>query len=725
MPRNTSVFVGNDIPGAPVNVKLIDNDGTPRITWEAPTKGANGEYINSSLLTYDVLRNDNSFVARGISGTSYDDTSVNTAEGNQKFGQYAVRASSSAGTGAYQTSNAIIIGEAYSLPFAESFPSGTLTYKFWGSEGNDARWSITNTKSSDEDQGCAVFTPSAIDGNSKIYTGKIDLRNVSNITLGYDCYATPGTDTKFVVELRHSDQTFETIDSFDMSTLTGNADWQRRFVNVPLDNAGDYGNIFFSAISGDGSTKVYLDNISVSQTIDYDLYAGISAKKDARTGSSAKVNAIIKNVGGKDFNTNYDISLIVDDKTIDTHTENGLALNQTKTFEFAYPVSVFDEGEHQARIIVTAAADQNSLNNTSNTITIKAKGSNLPTVENLAVRKDDTDTRITWTAPSLEGLITEHDDVESYEPFAIDNIGDWTMADVDGSYTFGIAGGGSYLAFPHAIEAKSWIVFNAPESGATLYDNGGRQTGWVPRSGSQMFVSFQDGDGATDDWMISPELAGHKQILSFYVKSINPEKYGCETFEVMYSTTDNELESFNQITNITGEAPANWTEINAELPEGTKYFAIRGTSSAHFALLLDDITYSTLDKSELDFKGYNVYVDRQLLNATPVEAPEYIIPDTEEANSVDVTAVYAEGESLPMNIMLTDGIDPLLHGSVKVSSSNGAINIENLNGSAYSVYDMSGQLISKGRDRSNVCISLSKGVYVVNAGNRKQKVTIL
>ena len=56
--------------------------------------------------------------------------------------------------------------------------------------------------------------------------------------------------------------------------------------------------------------------------------------------------------------------------------------------------------------------------------------------------------------------------------FAITDIGDWTTVDMDGNNTYGIGNGaGSYFDYPNALAPKSFMVFNAKESGVAVYDS--------------------------------------------------------------------------------------------------------------------------------------------------------------------------------------------------------------------------------------------------------------
>lgn len=71
-----TAFVGVDVPGAVTNLKYTYDyeSHTSTITWDAPTVGANGGYINPDALTYNVRRfRQTDPLVTGMNGYSYED----------------------------------------------------------------------------------------------------------------------------------------------------------------------------------------------------------------------------------------------------------------------------------------------------------------------------------------------------------------------------------------------------------------------------------------------------------------------------------------------------------------------------------------------------------------------------------------------------------------------------------------------------------------------------
>ena len=239
------------------------------------------------------------------------------------------------------------------------------------------------------------------------------------------------------------------------------------------------------------------------------------------------------------------------------------------------------------------------------------------------------------------------------------------------------------------------MPFNAydrslPEEVASAYE---------PHSGSQMLLStcVSDGDPIpdTDHWLISPELMGNEQEISFFARVITAD-YGYETFEMLYSMTDADPSSFISLSNEWLDA-TDWLEFSYTIPEGAKYFAIRHTSRDIFGLMLDDITF---ERGAQAPAGYNVYMDGQLIGYT-TEA-SYAMSATglgDGKHTLAVTAVYAGNmESLPVTAVLdaTSGISEIA-----------------IEGQPVDVYTLDGRLVR----RQATSLDGLKGLYVI--GNKK------
>lgn len=138
------------------------------------------------------------------------------------------------------------------------------------------------------------------------------------------------------------------------------------------------------------------------------------------------------------------------------------------------------------------------------------------------------------------------DSFETYDDFAIANVGSWTLTDVDLKNTYGFQG----ITFLNSGVPKSFQVFNATTTAPPLTPSA--NSDWTAKTGNKSMVCFAASTPApsvNNDWLISPQitLGESGNQLSFYAKSCDAT-YGAEKFKVGVSTT--------------GTAPANFTVIS-------------------------------------------------------------------------------------------------------------------------------------------------------------------
>ena len=201
---------------------------------------------------------------------------------------------------------------------------------------------------------------------------------------------------------------------------------------------------------------------------------------------------------------------------------------------------------------------------------------------------------------------------------------------------------------------------------------------------------------------------------------------------MLYSVSDKTIGSFKKIgetidvSNVKG-----WDEYKVELPQGAKYFAIRCVSNNKFALLIDDISYIAkgAEKENLTFVGYNVYRDRQKLNAKPIDQRYYIDDDVRQSDSYayQVTAAYEEGESKPSNtatITYLSAINDASTAAVVVSGGKGCVEISGAEGRMVKMFTVDGRLVRTFAGEAHITVEAEPGVYVVMVDGSAFKVSV-
>jgi len=179
-------------------------------------------------------------------------------------------------------------------------------------------------------------------------------------------------------------------------------------------------------------------------------------------------------------------------------------------------------------------------------------------------------------------------DFEACTNFAVDQFSPCITHDGDGSQTYGIQN----VEFENAGYIGAFIAFNASATNPSLA--GGN---WNAHGGSKYGACFAATTPPNNDWFITPKINLESNYsFSFWAKSIT-EEHGKERFNVLISTTNNNISSFTKISTGTyTEAPATWTkytyDLNAYNGQGV-YLAIQCVSNDAFVFMIDDIEILT------------------------------------------------------------------------------------------------------------------------------------
>ena len=295
----------------------------------------------------------------------------------------------------------------------------------------------------------------------------------------------------------------------------------------------------------------------------------------------------------------------------------------------------------------------------------------------------------------------------------------WTFVDVDGQPVGGIDNtSGGTLNIPNIIGGltpASFFVFDSslPQFGSVL----------AAYSGDKYLAAmYRADDGETDDWAISPLLTGDAQRISFVAKSLSSAAEEAEHIQVLYSTTGTQIADFKAISDFRS-VPSSWTKMTYNLPAGTKYFAIRSSSTGSFMLMIDDITYTpAVDLEEYKVIGYPVYREAVRHNSDIVTEKAYHDAEGEDDHTYVVTAVYEnKGESGASSAARLSGLESVMM-KFNVSVKDGSILISGVSDEEVSVTALNGMNIHTGHGDAK--ITVTNGVYLVKVGKAVIKVLV-
>lgn len=763
-----SAYVGVDEPLPPANVHAACIGDDVVVTWE-PSEGKNGGYTGGTAVSYTVVRYDGEdhTVASGITATKVTEKGLAAADEQSNI-SYSVVAATEAGVSEAAPGNSLFVGRAYSLPLKESFAYCGLRFKPWVMERINAgvfptQWQLTAMgvtpacPPTDGDDGMLAFVTRLGDYNlfqgnvTRMAAPVVDLTTMDSPFVSFKLFHYDST----VISQEYNQETdeYETItytfdDKIHLQISVDNAPYEDIPGTEILLNANNNGWTSYSfpldgyrtakrasvAIVGtaDGGGNIFIDQFMIAGKVDNDIeLVTLSGPESVAAGTKAGFVAEIMN-NGTASTKNYTVDLFVDGKKVDSQTGQGAAIfanGGTKTVRLGYTPGHLDSGRtHEVKAVVNFAADQCKANDSSDAMKLEIPAVELPRVTDLNGNVSDGTVTIEWDEPVVSGFrpgVT--DDMESYAPFVISNIGEYTLVDNDKSTTYGIS---NIQSYDNACAAMAWQVFHPAQAPIDIEDSFNRR--WRAHSGNQYLISFAaDQVSANDDWLISPELSGDAQTISFWIKSVTMAY--TESFRVLYSTDTKSTSDFIKVAEAASYTPpSTWRRFSVKLPEGAKYFAIHCISKQAFGLMVDDVRFvpATSAVADLDFMGYDVYRDGTKVNDEPIGETSF----TDNApgrgtHTYTVCALFDKGVASPSEPFTADttpsGIDAVDDSAAPawICAGAGCIRVKGDVGTV-SVYTADGRVAGTYFCTTELGIPALPGLYIVNSGAGTAKIVV-
>ena len=255
-------------------------------------------------------------------------------------------------------------------------------------------------------------------------------------------------------------------------------------------------------------------------------------------------------------------------------------------------------------------------------------------MENDEDRSNDTLRMSLTTVPAMDPYLM---DFEYTPDFAISDFQEqWTSVDLDGYPALGW----SNVSFPHTHEAFGFICFNPAQTTPAI--DVSINSEFAPMQGRRYGASLRSNAETTHDLLISPKLqlpqAGSK--ISFLIKSLTKD-YGYDQYRVLVSTTTNDFESFDPVTDFREAPDWEWKQEVVDLSayNGQQvYIAIERLiedGGYGYMLMIDDI--------RVDKTGTGTESDVSILDASLYPNP------AQEKVTIFCDAGIQEVEIMDMN----------------------------------------------------------------------------
>lgn len=708
MVKTQRMYIGLDVPADPQHVRLLDHQSCLHVTWDAISgRGVNGGFVDPATTNVEVNTIEYDTWGRTmpgqqmglVTGATSLDIAMNTDEGQQDLQQYIIRSFNDAGSQGYVYTEGIITGQAYTLPYSESFAKGGASTFVWVEKG--VIGPSTNL-SDDNDGGCVYWTSMNRDADACLSLGKLSLAGATKPILTFAYYAHQAADPmQLKIQAYKPDGTLVDLQTFDLAEATA-AGWMKGSVDLTSLKGERYVVLKFRpvctvAASGEQG-QIGIDNINIRDAKANDLAVEVTDyTRQATKGQTVGVDVKVTNYGQQPA-ANYTVNIYADGELADSRqADKALAPFTSQTYNFRLKTTSLHEADvMEVKAEVVSVVDEQADNDVA-TVPVTLETTIMPAPASISVSDgEQTGVDVSWTEPVAIPMSTT-EDFERYDPWAR-TFGNWTLVDADKGFSCPFFSDQSnttpldYTQYAMAIFNPEAIFEGCTEANPFLAAHSGRQYACAIYQIDQKsnFIN-------ADNWLISPQLSGEAQTISFFVHNVvTTDGAYVEQFEVLASQTDSALGSFTKIGESNTLASGEWEEMAFSLPEGTRYFAIHHITDADntFMFSIDDVTFRILSEAPV---AYNVYRDGQLA-ATAKAGARLLWNDAERLadglHVYAVTAVYADGsESAPVQASIeTSGIRTTDNGQLAADDA---------------VYDLQGRRIANAQ--------MKKGVYIMGS----------
>lgn len=739
--EHKNIWCGPDTPLAPQNVRLVPSDDfkSAVLSWDAVGEvGEHGGYVDPAAVTYYIFDAFGSYYDPAVATTNETTFTIDYPDlKGQDFVAYQVTAGYGDNYSLETSSNIVTIGEPAKMPFTESFSNSTFE-NIWlidpeTSSGNQMYGTVDDEYfpslidpedpdspqplvSQDGDNGFFYWLPYEKDAMYGQVSVNVDLSAATNPVLEF-WYQ--GQGSMIDVLAAKNGGPFNLVTAIDMQANPTTEGWT--MAQVPLNDYKGAKAVQFELRlraahnDADHTWSVPIDNIRVRELVDKDLHMmALTAPANVKVGEKLTMKARVENIGEKAENAS--VEWTVNGKAVGTSALPAIEANGFADISFEYDVPLNSDDILAIKAEALMEGDGCETNNGAEAL-VKVKMNNYPTVTDLAGSATGTGTEVllTWTAPALDNLtgskmVNEDFESEEYTPMSITGAGGWTVYDGDKLKTYNIF---RELYNPYQTQPIGFQLFNRTVAQVP-------EQYWIdaaPHSGETFMMAPSCQSGDNDNWLISPELSGNGQTVSFWAKSFTTA--WPESFEVLYSTTGNSVGDFTQAVEVEnypadGVVPEVWTEFKAALPAGARHFAIHHKTYDTLALLVDDVTYEGAPDvpGDIALTGYHIFRDGVQITGEPVTETTYT-DNPVEAGAADgeytytyvIVPVYNYGPAPKSNEVTVAVV------STAIDEVNAGVKT-----SAAVYYNLQGVRVPAGK--------LVPGVYVRVADGRSDKVVV-
>lgn len=740
----TTVYTGLDLAGNVRNLKATadaDNLGAT-LTWKGPDTGANGGWNNPTEgNTYTLYQYTSAgWKDAGVIGTDVYTchVAVPTASALNLY-NYAVKVTNAVGEAPGAESTAVMLGTPYQMPQTESFADDTVDLAPVVNLTSESKLEIGlpsvltgNISLNSPDKAHALVAYKKNQAcNFNFALPEFSTVNLTNPSVILDIYG--GGCEKFAVKASAYG-----IEPVEVASYVIKDFSKKGRTEITVNLPEQFRDKPWVQISISGYCKkaartqaFVLFGYSYKNLVDHDLAVeSIQASPVVQIGDELSATAMIVNEGTKPCTfsggtwtvKDSEGSVVASVNAAPSSTEMQPGDSHTADIVFVPGADTPSE-----LVLSFALAEDDDLNaNNSRTFDVKIVQGMASVVTDLHASEISFDKVVLeWTAPKRGTTVESFEDCTPFEVSAT-TIGAFKNVDVDGKPVY-IFQNGSVI--PGAQQPAGFTVWDSKQLDEMLGVSGA----FPAPDGNRFIVAFGPSDESeADDWLISPKVDGNSE-MSFLMRPIT-YNYGAETVEILYSSTDDDIDSFKLLQEVKTEGKPGesieWKQYSFTLPADARYFAIHYKSAGVFGIMIDRIAYAP-EGSSLTVTGYDILRDGVIIEGNaPCQGDMYV--DSTVAESTDYTynilPRLSDGKSgLNSNTLHlhTTAVEGIASDHGAIGATRGAIVLKGLEGESYSVWSTSGICAAQGvAGSSDFRIRLEEGVYIVKAGAITARISV-
>lgn len=737
---SVNVHTGVDRPGTVNNLLMqaSEDDMTLHLTWEPPTEGATGGYCPPTGLTYYLCEYDsnNGWTIGDVIGTDVLTHDITLpADARQTLYRYGVVAENQAGRADYLTSAMCIAGVPWSMPFTENLANNSYRYGpitvMRPDETYNMSWNITDPSVLGQqfvwpDAGALIGCSEDSNASKGIVSlGKVSTEGSKNARFNLTFFYGLGGDIEVLLA---GYEDMEPVSIGKVSDLNS-ANLVHGYNEVSFPIPAKYQNRkwiqpYFRATVENGSQAAIIPVYGISEVFASDLAVKLNIPSCIYLDKKATVKAVVKNDGteptamrsGKWLLTTKDGREIASEAV----EADGTTLQPGETRELTFSFTPDTEYGQQPKISFALDTNDDNASNDKAQEVLWMYITDTPVVLDLrGVDSGDDYIDLAWTEPSMGKIKASFENEPVGEELPV-MIEDFTNIDGDDAQVWGVQN------MPYFLKA-AFSVWSL----ADLNDAIGIPGAFDEYAGDKVLVAACPGSAGTDiapkadDWLISPKVKGGSTVR-FGIRCID-YTYP-ETIELMYSTTDDNTDSFTVLKSFTTDLGI-WETVEAELPEDAKYFALHYVSQDQYAILVDGIEFQA-DLGSGMVVAYDILRNNEVI-APSAKAEGYYrdatIEDRDAVYAYNIVPILGNGIKGRMSntvLIQASGVNEVTGNRTLVYTAAGTIHATGFEGAQLSLYSVDGALLNTAKGTAHNTFRVQPGIYLLNSGKKSYKVQV-